>query len=113
MKSAAIFRTNPDPALSTPTPCKSSRTRQFSEVKTLLVPYTVCVLNADLIAKQHFGTTALPAAVSGRRKHEAASWVNIDRGDNSTAMTRDDRKGDSAVASGIGLSDIIDAENVV
>ena len=44
----------------------------------LLMPHSVFVLHANLVAEQHFRAAAFPAAVAGTGEHETAGRVDVD-----------------------------------
>lgn len=79
----------------------------------LLVPRAIFVLDSDFVAKQHFRSASFPASVAGAGKHEATGRVYVDGGDDAAAVAGDDGEGDGAVAGGLGLCDVVDAEDVV
>jgi hypothetical protein len=79
----------------------------------LLMPSAIPVLYTDLIAKQDFSPSTLPAAISRAGQHEAASRIKVDGRDDAAAVARDDGERDGAVAGGLGLGDVVDAQDVV
>jgi hypothetical protein len=79
----------------------------------LLVPSAIPVLYTDLIAKQDLSPSTLPAAISRAGQHEAASRIEVDGRDDAAAVARDNGERHGAVAGGLGLGDVVDAQDVV
>lgn len=77
------------------------------------MPRAVLVLNSNLIAEQHFCAAPFPTSIAGAGKHEAAGWVDVDGRDDAATVAGDDGERDGAVAGGLGLCDVVDAEDVV
>jgi len=73
------------------------------------VPSTVPVLHTDLVAKQDFGASAFPAAISRAGQHEAASGIDVDGRDDAAAVAGHNGERNGAVAGGFGLGDVVDA----
>ena len=47
-------------------------------VSDLLMPDSIFVLDANLVAEQHFRAAAFPAPVAGTGEHETARRVDVD-----------------------------------
>lgn len=77
------------------------------------MPDSIFVLDANLVAEQHFRAAAFPAPVAGTGEHETARRVDVDRRYHTAAVAGDDGEGHGAVAGRIGLCDVIDAQNVI
>lgn len=77
------------------------------------MPHAAPILHTNFVAQQDLRSTAFPASVAGSREHEAACGVDVDRGDDTTAVAGDDGERNCAVAGRLGLVDVVDAENVV
>lgn len=77
------------------------------------MPNPIAVLHPDLIPEQHLGATALPAAIPRAGKHEAAGGIDVDGRDDAAAVARNDGERDGAVARGLGLGHVVDAQDVV
>jgi hypothetical protein len=82
-------------------------------IAVLLVPRAGFILDPDLVAQQHFRAAAFPAAVARAGQHESTRRVDVDGGYDAAAVARDDSEGDGAVAGGVGLRDVVDAEDIV
>jgi hypothetical protein len=79
----------------------------------LLVPSAIPVLHTDLIAQQDLSPSTLPAAISRAGQHEAAGRIEVDGRDDAAAVAGHDGEGNGAVARGLGLGNVVDAEDVV
>ena len=73
------------------------------------MPSAIPVLDTDFVAKQDFGASALPAAISRARQHEAASGIDVDGRNDAAAVAGHDGERNGAVAGGLGLGDVVDA----